>query len=194
MSYLLIIVSAIVVIAILRKIYYNKFMKKQKEIFEIEMDLYKYIKHTPYSQNYIINCNKKINDLFKYGVLIPDKLKFQGIYKTDSIMQIHKYENNIMNIINEIKTVCENELAEYVKNQFNYNDEIIETIKYKIENIRNYYNLYIITNYIIDIDKQPIKLAHNNSNIIIMNPIIETKLMNEYYKLDDNNTNNKSQK
>jgi hypothetical protein len=194
---LFIIVSIIVFIAIVRKINHNSFMKKQKEIFEFETNLYKYIKYTPYSQNYIITCNKKINELFKYGVLISNKSTFKSIYKTDSIIQIHIYENNIMNIINEIKTVCENDLIDYMKTQFSYDDDFIENIRIKTENIKNYNNLYIKSNYIIDINKQPIELDHTNSNIMIMNPAIEFILTNEINKINDKNynpNNHKSQK
>ena len=102
-----------------------------------------------------------------------------------------------MNIINEIKTLCENDLIDYMKTQFSYNDDFIENIRIKTENIKNYNNLYIKSNYIIDINKQPIELDHTNSNIMIMNPAIEFILTNEINKINDKNynpNNHKSQK
>jgi hypothetical protein len=102
-----------------------------------------------------------------------------------------------MNIINEIKTVCENDLIDYMKTQFSYDDDFIENIRIKTENIKNYNNLYIKSNYIIDINKQHIELDHTNSNIMIMNPAIEFILTNEINKINDKNynpNNHKSQK
>jgi len=108
----------------------DEYKIKKNNILETEQYIYKYLNENEYDIQYI---NKKLKELFKYGIMdnkndmiINNANIRYGLNINNAYSQLSIYQNNIMNIINDRKQQSINNLIVYIKlHLYNYNPEFI---------------------------------------------------------------------
>jgi uncharacterized protein YqgQ len=108
----------------------DEYKIKKNNILETEQYIYKYLNENEYDIQYI---NKKLKELFKYGIMdnkndmiINNANIRYGLNINNAYSQLSIYQNNIMNIINDRKQQSINKLIVYIRlHLYNYNLEFI---------------------------------------------------------------------